>query len=481
AAPDFTLKSRDGKETVRLSDRIGKKPLVLVFGNVTCGPFRAIYPRVDDLAVQYKDQVDFVAVYVRESHPTDGWRMESNDDAGVTFAQPKDYAERCTLANGCNVKLKMNMPLLVDEMDDRVGHAYSGMPARLYLIDRAGKIAYKSGRGPFGFKPDELEQSIVMMLMEEQSKSVETGVRVLDDKEAWKRLPEADRGAGQPLPVWARATAEALPRTTAAMLELDYVQRVKSPLDPKLRAKMRWVAAHANGCAYTEAYAAADLLRAGASDEEIKALAGDHAALPEAERLALQFARKLTQAAYTVTDEETAQLIKLHGDKNLTAMVLLLAYANFQDRLLLTLELPLETSGPLEPLDIHFASSPVQALMRPPLPGDPKEKTALRVDDAEWRNKDFLALQKEMESQRGREPRITVPAWDDVKKNLPAGVPVPEKPVRIRWSLVCMGYQPELATAWGNCTRAFAQEAKQDRVFEETLFWVVTRSLNCFY
>ena len=28
---------------------------------------------------------------------------------------------------------------------------------------------------------------------------------------------------------------------------------------------------------------------------------------------------------------------------------------------------------------------------------------------------------------------------------------------------------------------AFAQEAKQDRVFEETLFWVVTRSLHCFY
>ena len=42
-------------------------------------------------------------------------------------------------------------------------------------------------------------------------------------------------------------------------------------------------------------------------------------------------------------------------------------------------------------------------------------------------------------------------------------------------------YQPELAAAWGNCTRAFAQEARQDRVFEESLFWVVTRSLECFY
>ena len=44
-----------------------------------------------------------------------------------------------------------------------------------------------------------------------------------------------------------------------------------------------------------------------------------------------------------------------------------------------------------------------------------------------------------------------------------------------------MGYQPELAAAWSACTRAFREEAKQDRVFEESLFWVVTRTIHCFY
>ena len=44
-----------------------------------------------------------------------------------------------------------------------------------------------------------------------------------------------------------------------------------------------------------------------------------------------------------------------------------------------------------------------------------------------------------------------------------------------------MGYQPELAAAWSACTRAFGQEAKQDRVFEESLFWIVTRTIHCFY
>ena len=57
--------------------------------------------------------------------------------------------------------------MLVDTIDDAVGARYSGMPSRLYLIDHRGKVAYKSGRGPFGFKPAELEQSLVLLLQDE--------------------------------------------------------------------------------------------------------------------------------------------------------------------------------------------------------------------------------------------------------------------------------------------------------------------------
>jgi hypothetical protein len=112
-----------------------------------------------------------LAVYVREAHPTDGWRMESNDAAGVELAQPVTYDERVAVAQRCQATLNYSMPLVVDEINDAVGNAYSGMPARLYLIDTEGKVAYKSGRGPFGFKPGELEQALVMLLLEQQLKS----------------------------------------------------------------------------------------------------------------------------------------------------------------------------------------------------------------------------------------------------------------------------------------------------------------------
>lgn len=166
AAPDFELKTLDGGEPVRLSDRLGKKPVVLVFGNYTCGPFRSMYSTVEAVYERQKDHADFLFIYVREAHPTNGWVMKSNEKVGVAVAQPTTYQERSAVAEQCAATLKPSIPLLVDDINDTVGNAYSGMPARLYVVDTSGKVAYKSGRGPFGFKPEEMEQALLMTLLE---------------------------------------------------------------------------------------------------------------------------------------------------------------------------------------------------------------------------------------------------------------------------------------------------------------------------
>lgn len=170
-APDFALKTFDGSQTIRLGDVVGKKPVVLTFGNFTCGPFRSMFPGVETIHKRFADEAVFLTVYVREAHPTDGWKMESNARNGIVVAQPKNFAERQAVATQCHQLLKPTMPLLVDEINDAVGNAYSGMPARMYVIDRQGKVAYKSGRGPFGFKSGEMEQALVMALLEQQSPS----------------------------------------------------------------------------------------------------------------------------------------------------------------------------------------------------------------------------------------------------------------------------------------------------------------------
>jgi alkylhydroperoxidase family enzyme len=310
---------------------------------------------------------------------------------------------------------------------------------------------------------------------------------MLTSSDAWQRLPEVEEGGSAQLPVWARVLAISLPRTTAAMLELDWRHRADSPLDPRLRGVMRWTVARANRCDYAMAYAIADLQRAGLEQSEIEALNDHNVKRPESEQAALEFARKLTLAADTVTDDEVARLIAAYGEKQVVAMVLLVAHANFQDRLLLSMGLTAEPDGPLPPLNARFAKDQSRKTVAAAERKQPVEQSGenspsetFQVDDADWIGVDVARLQAALEAQRDRPGRIRVPTWDVVREWLPERVRRND-PLRIKWSLVCLGYQPELALAWSACTRAFAEEAKQDRVFEESLFWVITRTIHCFY
>jgi alkylhydroperoxidase family enzyme len=312
-------------------------------------------------------------------------------------------------------------------------------------------------------------------------------VPVLDNASAWERLPEAEEGAGSSLPVWARALVHSLPRTTAAMLELDWLHRANSPIEPKLRGLMRWTIAHANRCDYSKAYAEADLLRAGLEQKDIDALADGGSTRPEIERAAIDFTRKLTISADTITDNDVAQLITWYGDKQVVAMVLLAAHANFQDRLFLSLGLQVERGGPLPPVNVQFAKDSASKSVNVPERKSPtvaasvgEVEEATRINDVDWQSVDYSTLLNKLDDQRDRPGRIRVPTWDEVKELLPERARRND-PLRIKWSLVCVGYQPELAKAWSACTRAFAEESKQDRVFEESMFWVITRTIDCFY
>ena len=164
-APDFTLSTRDGKRSVTLSQVIGPKPVVLVFGNYSCGPFRQQFPLIDDIQRRYADRAEFLLVYIREAHPKGGWQTEDNTLAGISVEQPTDYAARVALAEKCGQFLQPSMPILVDTIDDHVGTLYSALPSRLYIIDPSGRISYKAGRGPFGLIPGEMEQALILTLL----------------------------------------------------------------------------------------------------------------------------------------------------------------------------------------------------------------------------------------------------------------------------------------------------------------------------
>jgi type I thyroxine 5'-deiodinase len=78
----------------------------------------------------------------------------------VVFENPRSLEERSGAATACVRRLGLRIPALIDHLDDSTEEAYTGWPDRLYLIDRDGRVAYKSRPGPFGFKPAELEEAL---------------------------------------------------------------------------------------------------------------------------------------------------------------------------------------------------------------------------------------------------------------------------------------------------------------------------------
>ncbi|WP_152051035.1 carboxymuconolactone decarboxylase family protein [Tautonia marina] len=308
-------------------------------------------------------------------------------------------------------------------------------------------------------------------------------VPVLDNAEAWACLPvEHGEGQAPALPTWARVLARALPATTARMLVLDHVQRTGSSLDPALRAAMRWAAADALESSYGRDTAEADLRRLGFEDDAIRRWTeAPHEGLSGPEHDALAFARALTLEADKVTDAEVARLIEAFGESSFVAMVHLLAYANFQDRLLLALDVQVEPGGPLPPLEVQIDLDAMPEVPERRPPDGPAPTVPTHVGDPTWAATDFDELQDRLEAQRGRASRIRVPSWEEMLAALPESVPQPERRHSVKWTLVGMGYQPTLTSAWLTTMRTFSPESGTDRVFRESIFWVVTRTIHCFY
>ena len=108
----------------------------------------------------YKNEVEFMLVYIREAHPTDGWQHPANDRDGIKLAMPKTAGEKQEAATACVRKLDIQFTTLVDGMDAQVESNYSGWPDRLYLVGKDGRVAWKGSPGPAGFLPKQLEAAI---------------------------------------------------------------------------------------------------------------------------------------------------------------------------------------------------------------------------------------------------------------------------------------------------------------------------------
>jgi type I thyroxine 5'-deiodinase len=103
-------------------------------------------------------------VYIQEAHPTDLWQMPSNVRNGILFRSPRSGAERVRVAESCVLDLGIEIPALVDGIDNPTERAYTAWPDRLYIVGTDGRVKFKSAPGPFGFSTEDLERSLAALL-----------------------------------------------------------------------------------------------------------------------------------------------------------------------------------------------------------------------------------------------------------------------------------------------------------------------------
>jgi len=103
-------------------------------------------------------------VYILEAHPIDAWQEEANVKDKIAVASPRTFEQRCAVADTCATKLALQIPAVVDDLQNSTEIAYTAWPDRLYVIDRDGRVAYKSKPGPYGFKPDEAADTLRRLL-----------------------------------------------------------------------------------------------------------------------------------------------------------------------------------------------------------------------------------------------------------------------------------------------------------------------------
>ena len=120
--------------------------------------------RLNELYAKYKDQVQFYIVYIREAHPAQGWQVPNNLIEDIIYDEPATDEERTEVASACQINLGLDMPMLVDRIDNDVEKKYVGLPMRQFLIDGDGKIVYAGKKGPFGWDDEGFEETLKELL-----------------------------------------------------------------------------------------------------------------------------------------------------------------------------------------------------------------------------------------------------------------------------------------------------------------------------
>ena len=159
-APDFKAISLEG-ESIRLSDFIKKKNVLLIFGSATCPMTASTIGGINQLYDRFRgDDIEFLFIYVREAHP------------GEIIPAHSSMREKTEAARLLRDEEDMHMPILVDDLRGTIHRKYSRLPNPAFLIDKSGRVAFLS----LWSKPEAIGAAIEELLEVEQERGVDRAI-----------------------------------------------------------------------------------------------------------------------------------------------------------------------------------------------------------------------------------------------------------------------------------------------------------------
>ena len=163
---DFKLYSADGS-SFSLTEVLKKgNPVMLVSGSYTCDVARYNLPNIQKLKQQYGDKLKIFLVYTREAHPSDMpspysekheiWIPKLNLKDHIKANQPITYGDRKLLALKWQQEYNIEVPILIDNPDNKFWLDFGQAPNFAYLIEPHGSVYYKQS----WFKMEGLEKAV---------------------------------------------------------------------------------------------------------------------------------------------------------------------------------------------------------------------------------------------------------------------------------------------------------------------------------
>ena len=131
AVPAFELITTGGERLLN-DDVFGDKPVLFIFGSMTCPMTASSAPSVQKLYEEFGERVDFIMMYVREAHP------------GENYAQAESIDEKISSAKALQEFYGIDWTVVADTLHGDLHRALDPKPNAAYLVSSNGEILFRS-------------------------------------------------------------------------------------------------------------------------------------------------------------------------------------------------------------------------------------------------------------------------------------------------------------------------------------------------